>query len=214
MGERTPGLWRVSSRLQVKSEKRLVADIITGYIPEAEANARFIAAAPDMEAALEGAEKILDSAGVRNWAIGWKVALEDVRAALAKAKGETDARAYKGTVESIPEQGGAENMDRKEIMIDILQVTDPGCCGGRRLDEHGCCVGCGRDFFDPDTGEEVGDGTRVPNAQLQDASLEMLEALEDIRNICPPNHAWAHRMQKVYAAIAKATENNRPGGKP
>ena len=51
-------------------------------------NARFVAAAPDMEKALEGAEKILDSAGVRNWAIGWKVALEDVRAALAKAKGE------------------------------------------------------------------------------------------------------------------------------
>ena len=53
MGARTPGPWRVSSRLQVKSEKRLVADIITGYIPEAEANARFIAAAPDMEKALE-----------------------------------------------------------------------------------------------------------------------------------------------------------------
>ena len=53
-------------------------------------NARLIAAAPDMEKALEGAEKILDSVGVRNWAIGWKVALEDVRAALAKAKGETD----------------------------------------------------------------------------------------------------------------------------
>ena len=45
-------------------------------------------------------------------------------------------------------------------MIDILQVTDPGCCGGRRLDEDGCCVACGRDFFDPDTGEEAGDGTR------------------------------------------------------
>ena len=89
-------------------------------------------------------------------------------------------------------------------MLDILQVTDPGCCGERRLDEDGCCVACGRDFFDPDTGEEVGDGTRVPNARLIGTALEMLEALEDIRNICPPNHAWAHRMQKVYAAIAKA----------
>ena len=34
-------------------------------------------------------------------------------------------------------------------MLDILEVTDPGCCGERRLDEDGCCVGCGRDFFDP-----------------------------------------------------------------
>ena len=201
MGERTPGSWRVSSRLQVKSEKRLVADIITGYIPEAEANAHFIAAAPDMEAALEAAGFLIAAGPMSDYV---EMILSQINAALAKAKGETDARAYKGTVESIPEQGGAENMDRKEIMIDILQVTDPGCCGGRRLDEYGCCVGCGRDFFDPDTGEEVGDGTRVPNAQLQDTSLEMLEALEDIRNICPPNHAWAHRMQKVYAAIAKA----------
>ena len=65
-------------------------------------------------------------------------------------------------------------------MIDILQVTDPGCCGGRRLDEDGCCVGCGRDFFDPDTGEEVGDGTRVPNASLSGAALDLLEALEEM----------------------------------
>ena len=46
-------------------------------------------------------------------------------------------------------------------MPDILQVTDPGCCGIRQVDEDGCCVTCGRDFYDPDTGEEVGDGTRV-----------------------------------------------------
>ena len=65
-------------------------------------------------------------------------------------------------------------------MIDILQVTDPGCCGGRRLDEDGCCVACGRDFFDPDTGEEAGDGTRVANASLSGAALDMLEALEGL----------------------------------
>ena len=65
-------------------------------------------------------------------------------------------------------------------MIDILQVTDPGCCGGRQLDEDGCCVTCGRDFFDPDTGEEVGDGTRVANASLSATAPDMLEALEGI----------------------------------
>ena len=69
-------------------------------------------------------------------------------------------------------------------MIDVLQVTDPGCCGGRRLDEDGCCVACGRDFFDPDTGEEAGDGTRVANASLSGAALDMLEALEGILGIC------------------------------
>ena len=63
-------------------------------------------------------------------------------------------------------------------MLDILQVTDPGCCGERRLDEDGCCATCGRDFFDPETGEEVGDGTRVPNAALSGAALDLLEALE------------------------------------
>ena len=63
-------------------------------------------------------------------------------------------------------------------MIDMLQVTDPGCCGGRRVDEDGCCMTCGRDFFDPDTGEEAGDETRVPNASLSGAALDLLAALE------------------------------------
>ena len=84
MGERTPGPWRVDSRLQIKSEKRvtLVANIITGYIPEAEANARFIAAAPDMEKTLEA------------W-LEWDGEIREglsppmlARAALAKARGE------------------------------------------------------------------------------------------------------------------------------
>ena len=88
-------------------------------------------------------------------------------------------------------------------MIDILQVTDPGCCGGRRLDEDGCCVGCGRDFFDPDTGEEVGDGTRVPNASLSGAALDLLEALEEMTSDpfgCIPEGAW----ERAATAIAKA----------
>ena len=77
-------------------------------------------------------------------------------------------------------------------MHDILQVTDPGCCGGRRLDEDGCCATCGRDFFDSETGEEVGDGTRVPNACLSDAALDMLEALEAMMDVeTMEEGAWA-----------------------
>ena len=85
MAERTPGPWYVDSRLQVKSEKKLVASIITGYIPEAGANAHFIAAAPDMEKALEA------------W-LEWDGEIREgpsppmlARAALAKAKGEANA---------------------------------------------------------------------------------------------------------------------------
>ena len=59
-----------------------------------------------------------------------------------------------------------------------LQLTDPGCCGIRRVDEDGCCVICGRDFYDPETGAEVGDGTRIPNECVRNASLDMLKALE------------------------------------
>ena len=60
------------------------------------------------------------------------------------------------------------------------------------------------------SGDTIWDGDRPIGTVNKDvvhrmaAAQEMLEALEDIRNICPPNHAWAHRMQKVYAAITKA----------
>ena len=65
-------------------------------------------------------------------------------------------------------------------MVDILKVTDPGCCGIRRVDQDGCCVACGKDFCDPGTGVEVGDGTRVPNDSLKDAALDLLGALEEL----------------------------------
>ena len=86
MSARTPGPWYVSSRLQVKSEKRLVANIITGYIPEAEANGRFIAAAPDMEKALEMYIQAEDSELPSVEEFAW--AGDAARAALAKARGE------------------------------------------------------------------------------------------------------------------------------
>ena len=85
MAEHTPGPWHVDSRLQVKSKERPVANIITGYIPEAEANARFIAAAPNMEAALDGLLRMCfeDLSGEESGAI-----IEVALAALAKARGE------------------------------------------------------------------------------------------------------------------------------
>ena len=95
-------------------------------------------------------------------------------------------------------------------MIDILQVTDPGCCGGRRLDEDGCCIACGRNFFDPDTGEETGDGTRVANASLSGAALDLLEAAEE--TVATLGHLDSWLMQQLRAAIAQAKgeEFNEP----
>ena len=88
MGNHTPGPWVASSSVRGEALWHVTLpngrDILVG----SEVDARFIAAGPEMEKALEGAEKILDSAGVRNWVIGWKAVLEDVRAALAKARGE------------------------------------------------------------------------------------------------------------------------------
>ena len=60
---------------------------------------------------------------------------------------------------------------------------------------------CGIDFCDPETGEEEGDGTRVPNARLIDASLDMLEALELILGLHDCGCDFCHMAQ---AAIAKA----------
>ena len=87
-------------------------------------------------------------------------------------------------------------------MFDILQVTDPGCCGVRQVDMDGCCVACGRDFCDPDTGEEVGDGTRVANASLSGAALDLLEAAEE--TVATLGHRDSWLMQQLRAAIAKA----------
>ena len=89
-------------------------------------------------------------------------------------------------------------------MLDILQVTDPGCCGERRLDEDSCCVTCGRDFFDPDTGEEVGDGTRVPNARLIGTALEMLEKLIEIHAYFIDQFGESEGTEEIAALIAKA----------
>ena len=99
-------------------------------------------------------------------------------------------------------------------MIHILQITDAGCCGGRRLDEDGCCLACGRDFFDPDTGEEAGDGTRVLNASLSGAALDLLAALEALlaRLYSLGYMQKSTEVANAWAAIAKAKgeEFNEP----
>lgn len=65
---------------------------------------------------------------------------------------------------------------------------------------------CGIDFCDPETGEEEGDGTRVPNARLIDASLDMLEALEFVAKCSMYPGVAVKRVwsDAVFAAIAKA----------
>ena len=99
-------------------------------------------------------------------------------------------------------------------MIHILQITDAGCCGERRLDEDDCCITCGRDFFDLDTGEETGDGTRVPNASLSGAALDLLAALEALlaRLYSLGYMQKSTEVANAWAAIAKAKgeEFNEP----
>ena len=89
-------------------------------------------------------------------------------------------------------------------MLDILQVTDPGCCGMRLVDEDGCCVTCGRDLYDPDTGEEVGDGTRVPDARLIGTALEMLGKLIEIYIYLVDQVGESDGTDELAALIAKA----------
>ena len=73
------------------------------------------------------------------------------------------------------------------------------------MDEDGCCVACGRDFCDPDTGEEVGDGTRVPNAHLIGTALEMLEKLIEIYIYLVDQVGESDGTDELAALIAKAT---------
>ena len=80
----------------------------------------------------------------------------------------------------------------------------------RRVDEDGCCVACGRDFCDPDTGEERGDGTRVPNARLSNAALDLLEACELMLETALATHTAEHYVF-VAAVIAKATGEVQSG---
>ena len=191
--EHTPGPWEVGEGTKYFYVQIPGALSSTIRVPkDAKANAHFIAAAPDMEKALEMYIQAEDSDPTFVEQFIW--AGEAARAALAKARGEM-----------MPESTPGPWRESSTRMLDILQVTDPGCCGERRLDEDGCCVACGRDFFDPDTGEEVGDGTRVPNARLRDAAFDLLDALDGVVRLTKVQHVlekW--ELGSLKTIIAKA----------
>ena len=84
MGERTPGPWHIKAGYDWVIESQDGASVAGVYTPRGvrevrQANARFIAAAPDMEKALEG---VLGICGHCHFDDRWK----PVQAALAKAK--------------------------------------------------------------------------------------------------------------------------------
>ena len=205
MTKHTPGPWAVRRRDSLVPSHMIMAPgkdtpiaIIRMTGPDTDdydeseeiANARFIAAAPDMEKALEMYVQAEDSEPSSVEQFAW--AGDAARVAIAKARGET---------ESTP----GPWRESSTRMLDILQVTDPACCGMRLVDEDGCCVTCGRDFFDPDTGEEIGDGTRVPNARLRDAAFDLLDALNGVVRLTKVQHVlekW--ELGSLNALIAKA----------
>lgn len=83
----TPGPWEVLAGPEwggfTVGGQRIVATMREwGFPGEAEANARLIAAAPDLLAALESAEDVLSETDTH------LSTLHKVRAAIAKAKGE------------------------------------------------------------------------------------------------------------------------------
>ena len=77
----TPAPWHVANGVQVRSEKDQLARVWMMRAGEGKANARLIAAAPELLEALESALTILiDSVGDFDY--------DKARAAIAKAKGE------------------------------------------------------------------------------------------------------------------------------
>ena len=104
MSKHTPGPWVVVGRLTKYVEARLVGRLIQevaacgptmadeGYGQQQEANARLIAAAPELLAALEGMEKwassIHDGYPPSTASIAAAPYREAARAAIAKATGE------------------------------------------------------------------------------------------------------------------------------
>ena len=90
MGERTPGPWHIKAGYDWVIESQDGVSVAGIYTPRGvrevrQANARFIAAAPDMEKALDGLLRMCfeDLSGEESGAI-----VEVALAAIAKAKGE------------------------------------------------------------------------------------------------------------------------------
>ena len=90
MADRTPGPWEVApdrwwAVRSIQDQKTIASAAVAGRSMEEElANARFIAAGPDMEKALD--HVILANVIDMNWDT-----ISMVKAALAKARGEADA---------------------------------------------------------------------------------------------------------------------------
>lgn len=85
----TVGLVEGRPLTQVMASGRWIADAVytTDDVSEAEANARLIAAAPDLLAALESAIDQIEGVGVEDWAGAEGLDFSDARAAIAKARG-------------------------------------------------------------------------------------------------------------------------------
>lgn len=87
--QHTPGPWRLANGVQIRSDKDQIAKVWMMRNGEGVANARLIAAAPELLATLEetleeGLGWCDDSTGCDGSTLGW---VQRARAAIAKARG-------------------------------------------------------------------------------------------------------------------------------
>lgn len=90
MSKHTPGLWHVANGCQIRSEKHQIARAWMMRNGEGMANARLIAAAPDLLEALEElkCELILSDVDMDYIESHFRKALDKAHTAIAKARGE------------------------------------------------------------------------------------------------------------------------------
>jgi hypothetical protein len=81
-------IWGDDDRIPGPDKKRFIADVSLAY-DGAEANARLIAAAPELlEALILLEHEMVESGNAGSTDYGWKPAIEKTRAAIAKATGQ------------------------------------------------------------------------------------------------------------------------------
>lgn len=84
--QHTPGPWHVANDVQIRSEKHQIAKVWMMRNGEGNANARLIAAAPDL---LEALQMLADvDFGACEWRGEAEIAAIKARAAISKATGE------------------------------------------------------------------------------------------------------------------------------
>ena len=81
MANHTPGPWKARMNCDVMAGERLVADCMTGWLREDRANARLVAAAPEM------LDMLIELQECSNWNTLVDIA-ERLDAVISKAKGE------------------------------------------------------------------------------------------------------------------------------